>query len=881
MKLTKSLIPIFVLIIVSFTVQAQTYSLKGKVFDSKTKQPLYYTVVNLKGTHIYDLTKEDGSFALDQIGEGKYIMLVSVLGYQSQEKEIDIQSSQTDLKFYLNPSSLDLDEVTVTAQVSSSKAGSTTYKIGSQAIQQVQPISIADVLQLLPGGKAGQTNLASMAQVNLRNAGEHTDLNAFGTAVIVDGNQLSNDGNMQTKGNNNTANKGIDLRNISASSIESVEVVSGIASARYGNITSGAIIVNRKAGYSPFRFSFNNTPSSYQLGANKGFKLKNGGFLNVDGDFTYSNSSPTSRKRYYQRINAGLRWTKELSKKLKWNHNMSLRYGLGFDGQRKDPDEEVVQAEFENNSHSFNLTTNGNIKVLGKLNYSINANYSRQYGYKSIVESGPSIIMESLVEGTFQTDYSPVVYTRKSESYGEPLNLNGRLETEQIFRTLGLRHNVSSGFAFSYDKNFGKGRVLDNKSNATAAGAGEREMNFYNAPASEVYSLYFQDDISLERENAHYILKLGLRYDNMLKKYNLYSPRLSFSAKYFEKYRVRLAYGISYRAPSMLQLYPGPKYFDVINLDSYSENELRRLAVVTSYIHQPTNEHLKPSKGITLEGGFDIEYKGFNFRLTGFSKEIKDGIASVSKLLTFDKQIWTTETVEGSNQLIAIPTDEIVRVSSSFSDYKNTIISKTTGIELSVQFPKIEATKTSISLSGSYLKTNEKVESLKLGSSAKLTGASLNRYALYENPSYDQYSCLSNVTIAQHVPQIKLMVTLRTETNWLTKRAVKKLPSPHPVAYYDIDGTYNDISEEDRTSDQYADLYRSFSFYKVASPPTYFNFHLQIRKETKQGHSFSFYANNFLWYNPSYNGLADVSGRRTISYLNSRISFGFGLNFKL
>jgi outer membrane receptor for ferrienterochelin and colicin len=884
MKRYKLFFLLFIIGMTSIQATAQKHSFSGQVLDEQ-ENPLYYAAVNLKGTHIYDLTDEDGHYTLEKIVPGTYTLYVTTLGYQRFEKEIKINSDVTGYTIRLKKSSLSLDEVVVTAKASQSKEGSTTYKIGNDAIQQVQPISVSDILQLIPGNQIGSSNLNNMAQVDLRNAGDYSDgdagvysdVNSFGTAVIVDGNQLSNDGNMQTDGYVETVNKGVDLREISASNIESIEVVSGVPSAKYGDITSGAVIINRKAGYSPYNFNFNSTPTSYQLGVNKGFKLKRGGFLNIDGDYTYSNNKATSRKRYYQRINTGIRWTKELSKELEWNHNMSVRYGLSFDGQRKDPDEQVVIAEFENENHNFTFSTNGNLKFLGKTNYSLNGNYSSQYAFKNTTEAGPIPIIESLEEGTYITRFSPITFHQKTEFYGAPLNINGRVETSQAFKTFGIRHSTSTGISYSYDKNFGKGRVMDDENNTATAMAGAREMNFYNVPASEVFSAYFQDDITVEGEKANHLLKLGLRYDYMLDKYNLWSPRLSFSGKYFDMLRLRLAYGISYKTPSMMQLYPGPTYFDVINLNHYSEQDIRSAAVVTTYIYQPTHENLKPAKGTTLEGGFDIEHKGFNLRTTGFYKEIEGGIATNDQLLTFDKRVWeVTEQNPGSEPEFA-PTDSIARVSSNFNVYNNTITTQTTGIELSAQFPKIKATNTTLNFSGSFLKTLSKNDDLKLRSSASLTGASKSRYGVYEQPTYNRYNCRSNLTIAQHIPKIKLMVTMITEVNWLYKYEVADYPSPYPVAYYSIDGTYNEIPENQRSGEQYEDLYYSRDFLKRTPTPTYFNFHIQIRKETQQGHNFSFYANNFLWYNPTYQD--DLNN--SIKELNSRITFGIGFNFKL
>jgi len=871
-------ISLFICLSTSTSAVGQKITVSGHLFDAKDKSPLYYASINLEGTPIYDLSDEKGYFELKEILPGKYTMYISILGYQQVKEEIEITKSLSELKYYLNELSLSLDEVVVTAKVSQSKEGSTTYKIDNEAIQQIQPISLTDILQLVPGNQMQPADLSRVAQVDLRNSGGFTNVNAFGTSVIIDGNQLSNDGNMQEDGLNNTANKGIDLREISAANIESVEVISGVASAKHGNITSGAIIVKRKAGYTPWRVSFNNTPNSYQGSVSKGFRLKSGGFLNTDLDYTYNNSNAVSRKRYYQRINTSLRWTKEFSKSLNWNNNLSLSYDLGFDGQREDPDETVYRGNMENQNHNIRFSNNGSLNFLGRFNYNINANYSYQHSLKELPDDGPFPIIESLTEGTFVTTYTPISFFTKTEFFGKPLNFNIRFDTDQNFEFLKAKHSTNIGIEYSFNKNFGEGRVVDEENNTASAMAGNRAMNFHNIPATTIFSAYLQDNISIRKDNAYYLIKLGLRYDYMIQRYHLFAPRLSASAKVFDKFRFRAAYGISYKAPSMLQLYPGPSYFDVINLNHYSEDDARSLAVYTTYIHQPTNEHLEPSKGETIELGVDYENAGFNFRLTGFKKNITNGLYSTSQFMAFQKVIWAaTDNGPGvAPDLYA--TDESIYLNTTQNNYTNNLTIRTTGLEFSAQFPKIEATNTTFNLSGSYLKTYTHRPLPKIRSSASLTSSpDVNRYGVYENPAFNTYILRSNLMIIQHIPQIRMMVTLTCELNLINKYEQESTPSPYPLAYYSREGEYIEIPENERSSSDYDDLYYNPLLNEYEPTPAYFNFHLQIRKETKQGHSFSFYANNFLWYNPVHTN--EILNQRI--YKNSRITFGIGMNFKL
>ena len=211
------------------------------------------------------------------------------------------------------------------------------------------------------------------------------------------------------------------------------------------------------------------------------------------------------------------------------------------------------------------------------------------------------------------------------------------------------------------------------------------------------------------------------------------------------------------------------------------------------------------------------------------------------------------------------------------SNYTNSSSSESNGIELSAQFPKIETTNTTINLSGSYISTLSKTNVPDIASSFANSGSQNTRYGVYERASYKNSVCRSNMTIIQHIPAIKLLVTLVCEGNWIDKSELDHTPSIYPIGFYESDGTYVDIPLEKRTNEEYADLKRSSDFYKTFPKPEYFNFHLQLRKETKQGHSFSFFANNFLWYNPTYKN--DISKQKT--YLNTKISFGLGVNFKL
>ncbi len=181
-------------------------------------------------------------------------------------------------------SSFRLNEVSVVAQ--ESKAGqATASNISRQAMDHLQASSLTDLLQLLPGGQIANPSLSTAKTFNIRNVGSTaSDMNAMGTAIYIDGSPLSNNANLQplspaisgsggVVGGGSSPNSGIDIRSIATDNIESVEVIRGIPSVEYGDLTSGAVIIRSKAGKEPMKIRFKTDPNIYQVSAGKGFSL--------------------------------------------------------------------------------------------------------------------------------------------------------------------------------------------------------------------------------------------------------------------------------------------------------------------------------------------------------------------------------------------------------------------------------------------------------------------------------------------------------------------------------------------------------------------------------------------------------------------------------
>ena len=388
-------------------VAADVYSLEGRIVSAEDREPVEFATVRLN-TLDWAVTDSDGKFRFPKLPSGKYQYEVAYLGFETAKGEFEIKNNISDMTIRLSPSSLALKEVVVTAR--EGKMGSSSL-IGQSAIQHLQAKSVEDMLQLLPGAVTKNPDLTNAGQASIReiDAGENSN-NSLGTAVVVDGSPLSNDANMQvfstarsgsnssvqtnTMNDQTTSGRGVDLRQISPDNIESIEVVRGIPSVEYGNLTSGAVIINTKAGATPWEVLVKVDPNSKLLSFGKGLRLGgNKGSVNFAVDYTKSNAD--RRKTYlgYDRLTANVSYSKmffQSSNPLSFNFRGTYYRNISDTKS----DEAMLKGEyFKNEDQGVRLAVNGmwrlNNKVVSNLNYSASLQYAHQQDiYNKSVGSG-------------------------------------------------------------------------------------------------------------------------------------------------------------------------------------------------------------------------------------------------------------------------------------------------------------------------------------------------------------------------------------------------------------------------------------------------------------------------------------------------------------
>ena len=139
---------------------------------------------------------------------------------------------------------------------------------------------------LFRSGRSSDPALNQVNPIRLREAGEGSsssdyDVASRGIAFFINGTPINTGADMlyvsgeasTDDRKRSTVNRGVDMRSISTDGIEQVEIIRGIPSVEYGNLTSGIVKIKRKMGGNHFNARFKADESSKLVYLGKGFEF--------------------------------------------------------------------------------------------------------------------------------------------------------------------------------------------------------------------------------------------------------------------------------------------------------------------------------------------------------------------------------------------------------------------------------------------------------------------------------------------------------------------------------------------------------------------------------------------------------------------------------
>lgn len=300
-----SILTTLLIFLASFDLHATV--LGGMAVDATDDSPLPACAVALLPVGQSVQTDIDGRFAF-KVKPGEYIIKASYVGFDDYETIIKIGKRDTSVVLRLQPKSEQLRDVVITAKESTGVTSSS--RIDKDAMTHLQPSSFSDLLELLPGNISQNPEMGTVNSIKLRETGnigatgtlaDNADyaMSALGTAFNVDGAPVNNDANLQSVGiesatGRNAVNRGVDMRSLSTDNIESVEIVRGIPSAEYGNLSSGLVNIRRTRRATPLsaRFKADGYSKLFYVGKGIAIGPQRRNTLNADLGWLDSKTDP-------------------------------------------------------------------------------------------------------------------------------------------------------------------------------------------------------------------------------------------------------------------------------------------------------------------------------------------------------------------------------------------------------------------------------------------------------------------------------------------------------------------------------------------------------------------------------------------------------------
>lgn len=659
--------------------------LVGTVIDEDDSSVVMGAYVSIAELSLWAITDDKGEFVLNGIPSGSYTLKVQSMGYENHETTCTIKAgeSQQHIAIKLRQATLKLKDVVVVAERKKS-ATSTSYSIDRMALDNQQVLSLANVMSLLPGGKTTNNNLTDDSRMALRSSSQEKGNASFGTGIEIDGVRLDNNASMNETSSAST-------RMIGTSDIESVDVISGIPSVEYGDLSNGIVKVNLRKGASPFIVEAKVNQTTEQYAVSKGFKLPcgasvsrrgNGGVMNVSFEHARSLSNTASPHTAYSRNILSLRYNQTFMPK---TTPLTLTIGtsgnIGGYNSESDPDnilesyaksrDNMVRGNMElhwllNKSWITNLTLKSSVTYQDHLveNYN-NANSASSQPYIHVTEEGyhiaqvftDAIISEQNLGGSIILGPTGYWYVR-SFSDQKPLTFTANLKGNWVRRMGKTISNLTLGADLKTTGNKGKGTYYEDYSLAPTW----RPYRYDKLPWLTNYALYAEETMTLMPNQSNTLqLTAGVRHDiSQIRKseygnVSTLAPRLTGRYTWrnadedtaMESLTLHAGWGRSYKLPSFQVLYPAPSYEDVLAFTPGSTYDNK---AYYAYYTSPTtpiyNSSLRWQSTDQTDIGFELCLLGTRISLSAFRHKTRNPYTSVVRYSTYTYNVTSQSAVE-------------------------------------------------------------------------------------------------------------------------------------------------------------------------------------------------------------------------------------------
>ena len=894
--------------------QTDKATVEGVVRDSDGK-PLSFATMFIAELGTGVSTDLEGKFRFTGTKGTEYTLNVSYLNHVDKEVKVKAGSPEP-LVIVLEEQSYELAEVVVMADYKKNQ-GSTAV-INQQALEHIQPTSVADVLSLIPGGLFRESSATGFNRISLRQSGSD-DNTSLGMAVVMDGIPQDNDGFRASIPGLSTdeysdrlgMNRGIDLKTLSTDHIRKIEIVKGISSAKLGNLSSGVIQTTSKIGITPAQLRMKGDPLTKLIYLGKGFRISpKMGYLHTGIDYTSVYDDRRDPMSKYSRLTGQVTYNNSVDvgdKTLFLFFKLSEVYTLNQ--AKEDELTQDYNESFRNKYSRTGASFKAQMYDLGKIVDNVEFIASADYTYDLIdrnrlVQTGtplPSPLATE--EGESEGIYLPSTYYSPFQIENKPLSLLTQLNAESLFETRSFRHKVIYGLSWKRTKNYGEGVMVD-MTRPPYPGNNEyvRPVPNRSIPALSVGAAYAEEQLKHSNRWFDFELNAGVRFTQMFNLDTKYTelrklqvePRINAALSFnidlaggkSLRNMFRFGFGQENKLPTLDYIYPDRVYKDMIVLNAYTKQDdpFNHLITYTK-IYDVTNNSLRPNRNTKYEAGWDVEYEGYSLSLTFFKEHSDRGFESVAEYspVRYTRYV---DPIDGQPIVGRRPEKEdyVADPYATFVDMdivRNSMKVEKKGLEYLLRFPKIIPLSTTVEINGAYYDTRYS------------SGAPLQYHPAFRDDDRPQpYVGIyrrqditrqrifnTNLWFNTNIPRYKMIFTTFFQFIWLNEE-MRINGDEYPSAYFDTDGRMHTV--DDRILQSIKDghtVWRHYHIYKEdfsETLPVSLTVNFKVTKEFSRMIRASFFVNNILDINPLYKNRYNQNVRVwQKSFFGAEMTFSF------
>lgn len=706
-----------------------------------------YAIVKTNALPESTLTNEDGLFYVDPNGLSRINLQISALGYVS----LDTVVFAKDGIIFLRKNTIHLNEVEIVAREKYRNVSGTM--LSRKAIEHIQPLDIGDVMQLQPGMATENPTLSSPKYLKIRSTinerlSGSDQIEAMGVLLMVDGQRVSNDANMQLNSFTNgkkpiyssSALSGVDVRRVSTDNIESIEIIRGIPTSDYGEMSTGAVLVQTQSGKQPWALSLKSDITTRHISLSKGFetnhKTKYNFMAGISESVVDMREPQNAFRRYF--LNQKVQTNTTLWGITMFSNN-HLDTWFSIDKYNVGQNEvQIKSASSETTGFSFGTDDMVHVKKWWANNIRLTANItvanalSQSISTLSNGEVRPTSI--SLSPGLSEGIYAPSSFYAKNRVEGLPVDVSVKLKADAVYGFWGLNHIFTYGLEYLGEKNFGSGTHFDMKTNPNINSvASVRPRRFSDIPFLHNTGAFISNKSMVKLGAFNASLDIGMRYTQLyLDKYrrnglSALSPRGNIALSTNNHLwpdkclSVTLGVGRLSKMPSLIFLAPEPLWIDNVSYNFYQSNGPTLCVFDSKKIDQTWNPDLKVTMNLKREIGINFKLKNSDYNVTFFKENLSNGYGSEKVYFPVTSQKFSTPagpniTPYLENSFVKYSMDGVIReakqwVDTSFAYYykpTNQMAIDKKGIEFSLRFPEIIPIGCRFYIVGGYLYTQSR-----------------------------------------------------------------------------------------------------------------------------------------------------------------------------